>query len=516
MRLTIVQFLLMLVLALAVAGPVSKISEKKSLVDNTKLVKEVPKIEEIGDEKDRSKKSTTTFCVEIRPGSNEPVQIPCACKNKEGNVPQLSVQQTPDSPALYSSPQSVPAHPHSPQSVNIIHAPSQPPQTLNIIQPAPTLHAVQFLQPQGNNPPAIQTLNFLQPSAQLSEPAHQSVHITLPSKPESELSEPVYSEKIILPPSESAPQPESQPAPQPSPLPVVQPVVQPAAQPEHGEHSHKSEVHVSVMTEDKKDNEEQKPYSEVVVQPPRPVETIKVVPVAPIRQPYEEQVVVVPNPVLVTNQQENCPPTSIVQVPSVPYGANYESVIQVPGSTFQQSGPFHTECSCKQTHPAHPDASSSLRTHFKDKGTKIIPMIIYPPAASSAPVSSPAHYTSELASLPRPSSYPMVIMQTTRNKDGMQPEEMSDMKTYKSMDGSARYSYDQNPNMYYDMSTGMQLMDIGRQAAPTLENRKEEENMMKTSGLLNEPLKPRFTRNDKDAKINEKIIEEKTSSTKIA
>lgn len=90
------------------------------------------------------------------------------------------------------------------------------------------------------------------------------------------------------------------------------------------------------------------------------------------------------------------------------------------------------------------------------------------------------------------------------------------MKTYKSMDGSARYSYDQNPNMYYDMSTGMQLMDIGRQAVPTLDNRKEEENMMKTSGLLNETLKPRFTRNDKDAKINEKIIEEKTSSTKIA
>ncbi|KAL2713902.1 bromodomain-containing protein 4-like [Vespula squamosa] len=509
MRFIIVEFLLTLVVALAVAGPVSKISEKKFLDDNTKLVKEVPKIEEIGDEKDRSKKSTTTFCVEIRPGSNEPVQIPCACKNKEEKVPQLTGQQISENPALYLSPQSVPAHQHTPQSVNIIHAPSQPPQTLNIIQPAPTLHAVQFLQPQSNNPPAVQTLNFLQPSAQLPEPVHQSLHITVPSKPESELSEPVYSEKIVLPPSESTPQP------------LPNPESQPAAQPEHGEQIHKSEVQVSVMTEDKKDKEEQKPYSEVTVHsPPSPVETVKVVPVAPIRQPYEEQVVVVPNPVLVTNQKENCPPTTIVQVPSVPYAANYESVIPVSGSTYQQSGPFHTECSCKQTHPT--DASSALRTHFKDKGTKIIPMVFYPPAAPSVSVSSPVRYNSELASISNPSvshpsGYPMVIsMQTSRSMDGMQPEELSDMKNYKPMDASARYSYDQTPNMYYDMSSGMQLMDTGRQAVPTLENRREEMDM-KTSGMLNENMmKSRFTRNDKDAKMNEKIIEEKTSLTKTA
>ncbi|XP_035721019.1 altered inheritance of mitochondria protein 3-like [Vespa mandarinia] len=505
MRFTIVGFLLALFLTLAVAGPARpKISEKKSLADNTKLVKEVPKIEEIGDEKDRLKKSTTTFCVEIKPGSNEPVQIPCACKNGEGNVPESSVQQIPQ-PVSYLSPQQMPGHSHSPQSVNIIHAPPHPPQTLNIIQPAPTLHAVQFLQPQANNPPSVQTLNFLQPSAQLPEPVHQSLHITLPSKSELDLSEPVHSEKIVLPSSEPAVQPPSQPEPQPAPQPALQPVPEPVPQQEH---SHKSEVHVSVITENKEDNEEQK--SEMIVNPlPKPVETINLVPVAPIRQPYEEQVVVVPNPVIVTNQ-ENCNPGTYVQVPSIPYGANYqqsESVIQIPGSTYQQARPFHTECSCKQTHPAHlTDGSSVLRTHFKEKGTKIIPMVIYPPAAPSVSVASPAHYNSEISSLPHSSSYPMVIsMQTARNKEGMQSGEMSDMKAYKSMDTSARFSNDQTPNMYYDMSTGMQLMDIGRQAVP--ENQKNEENM-KMSVLPNETFKPRFIRNDKDVMVNEKNIEE--------
>lgn len=89
------------------------------------------------------------------------------------------------------------------------------------------------------------------------------------------------------------------------------------------------------------------------------------------------------------------------------------------------------------------------------------------------------------------------------------------MKNYKPLETSARFSHDQTPNMYFDMSSGMQLMDMGRQAGPVVENQKEQGDM-KMSLMSKETMKPRFTRNDKDAKVNEKIIEEKTSSTKIA
>lgn len=89
------------------------------------------------------------------------------------------------------------------------------------------------------------------------------------------------------------------------------------------------------------------------------------------------------------------------------------------------------------------------------------------------------------------------------------------MKSYQPMETSARFSHDQIPNTYYDMSTGMQVMDMGRQAGPIVENQKEQGDM-KMSLMSKETVKARFTRNDKDAKVNEKIIEENTSSKKIA
>lgn len=89
------------------------------------------------------------------------------------------------------------------------------------------------------------------------------------------------------------------------------------------------------------------------------------------------------------------------------------------------------------------------------------------------------------------------------------------MKSYQPMETSARFSHDQTPNTYYDMSTGMQVMDMGRQAGPIVENQKEQGDM-KMSLMPKDTVKARFTRNDKDAKVNEKIIEKNTSSTKIA
>ncbi|KAI4494431.1 hypothetical protein M0802_008923 [Mischocyttarus mexicanus] len=569
MRFTIVGCVLTVVLAVAVAGPISKISEKKSLIGNTKLAKEeegTPKIDEIGADKDRSKKSTTTFCVEIRPGSNELTQ--CSCKDKETHNQHLAAQQISHPQAMsYAATQPAQLQPAgSPHSVNIIHAPAQPPQTLNIIQPAPTLHAVQFLQPQpqSQNPSSVQTLNFLQPSSNKpSEPFQQTLQFTIPSKQEEKPEKQVKYEKIMELPAEhhtiheqaSKPAPEvivlPQPAPQPAPEVIVlpqpapqsapevivlpQPAPQPAPEvilappstpqpapeviltppstpkPEHTDTTHKSEIHVSVTTEDKKEQEEHKYIPESL---PSPVEPTRQLPYNSESHHYEEQVVVVPNPILVQHQ-ENCP-SALIQIPSVRYQPS-ESVIQFPGSSYQQTGPFRTECSCQQARPIHSNhhlanPSSELRTH-RDRPTQIVPMVIYPPAAptfsGSASYQSP-HREMVPMSGQMPSSLPMIIsMQTARNKEGMQ-EGMSGMTS------SARRN-DLNANMLKDMNSGLAMKDHARQSMSNFENQMVERNME----MMSDANRSRFVRNDKNAKITDKIVEtkkisEKTSSIKTA
>ncbi|KAK2583410.1 hypothetical protein KPH14_009397 [Odynerus spinipes] len=564
MRFASGSFILALALASVVAGPVAKVTEKKSLIGNTKLEKEAPKIEEIGDEKDRAKKSTTTFCVEIRPGTNEAVQTPCACKDKQEPVPQSAPQQIPQlapqlapQPAPQVAPQAAPqpTAASAPPSVNIIHAPPQQPQTLNIIQPAPTLHAVHFVQPQ-SAPSAIQNLHIFQPAAHLPEPVPQYHQYEPSSKPseESHPSEPVHAEAIVKP---------SEPAPQPAPL--------PAPQPEHAEHGHKSQVHVSVVTEDKNKEEESKPHFENIVQPvQRPVETIKIVPVAPLRQPCEEQVVVMPPSPMMMMHQPGCQHSgALIQVPQMSHGPIYQpqsafyqpqgSVYQLPSPIYQQGGPVYTECSCKQTH----SASSSLPSHLKATGrnAKIMPLIIYPPAAPVMPVQSEksavsVHCSPETSGTvaSHSSDSPMIInMQTARSKDGAEQGEAADMMTpslmdertvsHISLDTPSSYYHGHvhhTPKVYYDVVPGMQAslykeplvkpyygnhqvhMDISRQAQPTLEDpKKEETKEMKVDS--NSASAARITRSDKDATskveektVEEKKVEEKTSSVKAA
>ncbi|XP_076652858.1 uncharacterized protein LOC143359080 [Halictus rubicundus] len=78
MRLSVCFSIVVLAVALAKASPAAKAVEKKSLVEDAKLEskKEDLQIEDTGSDKDRAKKSAT-FCVEIKPGSVQPVQVPC-------------------------------------------------------------------------------------------------------------------------------------------------------------------------------------------------------------------------------------------------------------------------------------------------------------------------------------------------------------------------------------------------------------------------------------------------------
>ncbi|XP_014610788.1 PREDICTED: putative ankyrin repeat protein RF_0987 [Polistes canadensis] len=566
MRFTIVGCLLTVFLANALAGPIKKISEKKSLVENTKLDKEAPKIDEIGTDKDRSKKSTTTFCVEIRPGSNEPVQ--CSCKDKEAHNQHLAAQQIPQA-ISYAATQPAQLQPASPpHSVNIIHAPAQPPQTLNIIQPAPTLHAVQFLQPQSpQGPSSVQTLNFLQPSVHKSEPYHQTINFGAPSHEEEKPSNPIQYEKIIEFPSEPTPNPapepinekvvpEStpqpapevivvpqpapevviipQPAPQPTPEPIPTILPQPTPQPEHTDSAHKSEVHVSVTTEDKKNQEEHKSQPESFQ---IPVEPAHVLPYDQKPQSYQEQVVVVPNPILVEHQ-ENCP-AAFIQIPSIRYQPS-ESVIQFPGSSyqpagssFQQAGQFQTECSCKQTRPINSNLhlanpSSSLR-HHHDKNPQIVPMVIYPPpipTISPAPLlgghQSHAPYHGMVSLSGQPSGQPPLVisMQSIRNKEGMQEKmtDMTGMTGMTDMTGMTARNHDQTSNTLNNINSEVQPKDFNRQTMTGLENRNGQHDK-EMGPMMNEVTRPRYIRDDKNAKIIDtsvetKKINEKSSSIK--
>ncbi|XP_033337931.2 uncharacterized protein LOC117227094 [Megalopta genalis] len=78
MRFTVCFSILVLGVALTQAGPTVKATEKKSLTEDSNLgsEKEVLKIDDPGSDKDRAKKSAS-FCVEIKPGSSHPNQVPC-------------------------------------------------------------------------------------------------------------------------------------------------------------------------------------------------------------------------------------------------------------------------------------------------------------------------------------------------------------------------------------------------------------------------------------------------------
>ncbi|XP_076629960.1 uncharacterized protein LOC143346088 [Colletes latitarsis] len=123
--------LLLLALAVVQAVPTTRI-EKKSLVD------EEPKIEEAGDDKDRSKKST--FCVKIGPEAQQ--------NQDSTNVQSFNLvpQQSQTVPQI--------------QTYNFQSAP-QPVQAMSVIQSAPVVSQQSYVFPQQVVPP-VHTLQIVQ------------------------------------------------------------------------------------------------------------------------------------------------------------------------------------------------------------------------------------------------------------------------------------------------------------------------------------------------------------------
>ncbi|XP_076684647.1 uncharacterized protein LOC143377352 [Andrena cerasifolii] len=133
--------ILLLAIALAQAGPAPKTIEKKSLAEDTKLEtkKADLKIEEAGEDKDRAKKSATTFCVQIKPGSNQQVQVPCKDNQAVAQRMPFTVQSqsVPQQIQAMSLVQPVVQAPQVPQANILVPQPVLPPfNTLQIVQSA--------------------------------------------------------------------------------------------------------------------------------------------------------------------------------------------------------------------------------------------------------------------------------------------------------------------------------------------------------------------------------------------
>ncbi|XP_054016430.1 uncharacterized protein LOC128896889 [Hylaeus anthracinus] len=133
-------------LAVALASPVPKISQVKSLEQDTKVeTKETaPKIEENveAEDKDRSKKSA--ICVEINPSLSQPQQV--SCNGNQALVPNIPL-------AIQANP--------IPQQI----------QTVNMLPPVKMIPQASILMPQSVVQP-INTLQFVQPAVQ---PCHQPI-----------------------------------------------------------------------------------------------------------------------------------------------------------------------------------------------------------------------------------------------------------------------------------------------------------------------------------------------------
>ncbi|XP_076397606.1 uncharacterized protein LOC143266056 [Megachile rotundata] len=154
---------LLLCIALIQAGPAPKNVEKKSLTEDTNAEsKKVDlNMEETGEDKDRSKKST--LCVQIGSGTSQPAQV--AWKEN-----QISTQKFPLS--LHTQPQQI--------------------QTLNVVQPAQTLPQASVVMPQQMVQP-VHTLQIVQsppqpctqsaPAVNIIQPVPQSTVIKTTQKP---------------------------------------------------------------------------------------------------------------------------------------------------------------------------------------------------------------------------------------------------------------------------------------------------------------------------------------------
>lgn len=153
--------LFLLALVACQAAPSPKEVIEKSISEAETFTKNGIQLEEIGTEKERAKKSATTFCVEVRSG--KPEQVPC----RQEVRPQGIIQQETSKPLVIVQPIPIPA------PVPVVEYPKQP----IIIQPQPP----QPQQPQQLQP--SQEINVIHQSQQTANINSQALH-TQPQVPQ--------------------------------------------------------------------------------------------------------------------------------------------------------------------------------------------------------------------------------------------------------------------------------------------------------------------------------------------
>ncbi|KZC11389.1 hypothetical protein WN55_02990 [Dufourea novaeangliae] len=159
MRVGVCFSIFLLCAALAHAAPASKATEKKSLAEDTKFEskKEDLKIDETGEDKDRTKKSAATFCVEIQPGSSQPTQVSCKDNQVAAQNTPLTIQTDTISQPIQAVSVVQPFMQTIPQpNIVVPQYIPQPFQTVQIVQPpqpcvqsTPSINVVQSV-PQSN------------------------------------------------------------------------------------------------------------------------------------------------------------------------------------------------------------------------------------------------------------------------------------------------------------------------------------------------------------------------------
>ncbi|KYN01169.1 hypothetical protein ALC62_08011 [Cyphomyrmex costatus] len=171
--------LFLLALVACQAAPSSQATEKSINEAETMLTKSNIELEGTGAEKDRAKKSATTFCVEVRSGKTE--KVPC----KEIR-PQGIVQQETSKPVVIVQPISIPAPvPVPAPAPTIIEYPKQPiviQQQQRPIQPHLIPPPVPTCVPIKSPPTPAISVPCDKPIVQPTQPQIHTIHVIHPTQ----------------------------------------------------------------------------------------------------------------------------------------------------------------------------------------------------------------------------------------------------------------------------------------------------------------------------------------------
>jgi hypothetical protein len=312
--------LFLLALVACQAAPSSKMMDKSISESETTFTKNDIQLEDVGAEKDRTKKSATTFCVEVRSG--KPEQVPC----KQELRPQGFVQQETSKPVVIVQPIPIPApasviqYPKQPimiQPYQLQPQPqAQPPQSINAIQQQQSLQTTNINYPQAHVAPIPQS------ASQHIGPIPASIQTPVPIQTPAPAPIPIIN---IVPPA-------------PAPVPCEKPTIVQPQQPQqihtvHVIHPQPQPTPRPFVTVIK---QEVKPQNEKKLVPPKPQ-------VLPIPQPH---ITLLPQKSPCQKCKLQTPPSrplSFIVQPSVPY-INVERHVESGNCDTQEEA---YECNCR-------------------------------------------------------------------------------------------------------------------------------------------------------------------------